>query len=61
MLEGGVGGLIADTFLEGQARSIDDIATGIDSVTPDQISAYLDAFPPTPSTIVTLGPRPLEN
>ncbi len=59
--DGRAGSLIEDLFLEGDARSVDDIAQGIDSVTLDQIPAYLKAFPPTPATLVTLGPRPLEN
>ena len=59
--DGRAGSLIEDLFLEGRARPVDEIARGIDSVTLDQIPAYLDAFPPTPCTLVTLGPRPLEH
>ncbi len=58
--DGRAGSLIEDLFLEGRVRSVDDIARGIDSVTLDQIPAYLKAFPPAPATLVTLGPRALE-
>ena len=57
--EGRASSLAEDVFLQGEGRSLDDIATGIDSVTLDQIPAYLEAFPPMPQTLVTLGPKPL--
>ena len=57
--DGRAGRLAEDLFLDGRPRSIADIARGVDSVALDEIPAYLKAFPPTPSTLVTLGPRPL--
>jgi predicted Zn-dependent peptidase len=57
--DGRASGILEDVFLQKRARSIDEIAAAIDAVTLDQIKLYLDAFPPTPSTLVALGPRPL--
>jgi len=59
--DGRASGLIDDLFHRQPIRSIDDIARGIDGVTLAQIPVYLEAFPPEPRTLVTLGPRPLEN
>ena len=59
--DGRSGSLLEDLFLDGQIRSVDDIARGVDSVTLDQIPAYLEAFPPDPVALATLGPRPLES
>jgi predicted Zn-dependent peptidase len=57
--EGRASGILEDLFLENRARSVDEIATAVDTVTIDQIKQYLDAFPPTPSTLVVLGAKPL--
>ena len=57
--EGRAASLVEDVFLENRGRSLDDVALGVDSVTLDQIPAYLEAYPPTPQTLVTLGPKPL--
>jgi len=57
--EGRAASLAEDVFLQGTGRSLDDIAMGIDSVTLDQIPAYLEAYPPKPQTLVTLGPKAL--
>ena len=57
--DGRAASLAEDVFLQGEGRSLDDVAMGIDSVTLDQIPAYLAAYPPTPQTLVTLGPKPL--
>ena len=54
------GSIQEDLFLEGTARSVDEIAEGIDSVTLDQIPAYLEAYPSDSHTLVTLGPKSLE-
>lgn len=59
--EGRSGSLIGDLFLEGKSRSIDEISQGINSVSLNEISEYLEAFPPKPLTLVTLGPRSLQN
>ncbi len=58
--DGRAGSLAEDLFLEGKARSVDEIVRGIDGVTLDQIPECLKAFPPAPMAIVTLGPRPLQ-
>ena len=58
--EGRVGSMMDGLFIDGRPRSIQQLAAGIDGVTLDLIPASLEAFPPSPSTIVTLGPRPLE-
>jgi len=58
--EGRASGILEDLFLENRARSIDEIATSVDAVTIDQIKQYLEAFPPTPSTLVVLGPNALK-
>ncbi len=54
------GSIQEDLFLEGTARSVDEIAEGIDGVTLEQIPAYLEAFPSESHTLVTLGPKPLD-
>ena len=58
--EGRAGGLAEDLFLEGRPRSLDELTRRIDEVRLEQIPAYLEAFPPNPRTLVTLGPRSLE-
>lgn len=58
--EGRASSLVEDVFLQGEGRSVDEIAAGIDSVTLAQIPEYLSAYPPEPRTLVTLGPKPLE-
>ena len=57
--EGRSGSLAEDLFLEGRPRLVDEIAEGVDSVTLEQIPAYLAAFPPKPATVAVLGPKPL--
>jgi predicted Zn-dependent peptidase len=57
--EGRAGSLAEDVFLEGKARSVDEIAAGVNRVSLDQIPAYLEAFPPAPLAQVALGPKPL--
>ena len=57
--DGRSGSLIDDLHLQGTTRSLADIADGIERVELAQIPEYLEAFPPEPRTLVTLGPRPL--
>ncbi|MDE3000408.1 MAG: pitrilysin family protein [Gemmatimonadota bacterium] len=59
--EGRVGSMMDGLFINGRPRSTGQIAAGIDGVTLDRISASLETFPPSPSTIVTLGPQALES
>lgn len=58
--EGRASSLAEDVFLQDQGRSLDEIAIAIDSVTLAQIPEYLEAYPPSPKTLVTLGPKPLD-
>jgi len=58
--EGRASSLIDDLFLQGKARSISEIAEGVDAVTLEHVMTYLEAYPPTPLTLVTLGPKPLK-
>jgi predicted Zn-dependent peptidase len=57
--EGRAGSLVEDVFLDGNTRTIQEIANNVDAVTLNQIFAYLEAHPPHPQTVVTLGPQPL--
>ena len=59
--EGRASSILEDLFLENRARSVDEIASAIDAVTIDQIKNYLQTFPPSPSTLVVLGPQALNN
>ena len=59
--EGRASSLLEDVFLDGNTRTIQEIADGVDRVTLDQISAYLEAHPTEPQTVVTLGPKPLSS
>lgn len=58
--EGRVGSMMDGLFIDGRPRSIQQIGEGIDGVTLEGITAAMEAFPPSPSTIVTLGPRALD-
>jgi predicted Zn-dependent peptidase len=58
--EGRAGSLAEDLFFEGRPRALDELTRRIDEVTLDRIPAYLEAFPPDPLTLVTLGPRDLD-
>lgn len=53
------GSIAHDFFIRGRIRTLDEIKTAIDSVTLDQVNAYLKANPPGPFTIVTVGPKEL--
>jgi predicted Zn-dependent peptidase len=52
--------LASDWYYLGRVRSIDEIQSAIDGLTPQKIVAYLRRCPPKDFTIVTLGPKPLE-
>ena len=58
--EGRAAGLIEGFFLEGRVRTIDESAACLDAVALDQIPQYIETFPPTPGTVLALGPRPLD-
>ena len=48
-----------DQFVLGRVRPVEEIAAGIEAVTPSDIRAYYEAHPAREFTITTLGPEPL--
>lgn len=53
------GAIAHDYFMRGRLRTLDEIKSSIDSVTVDQVNAYLKKNKPGPFTIVTVGPKEL--
>jgi len=53
------GSMASDWFYLGRVREFDEIQTAIDGLTPAAILGYLDRYPATGFTVVTLGPKPL--
>lgn len=49
-----------DWFLRGRIRTLDEVLSAIDSVTVDQLNAYLASKPMSEMTTVLIGPRKLE-
>jgi predicted Zn-dependent peptidase len=54
------GAIAHDFFMRGRIRTLDEIKNAIDSVTVDQVNAYLRQHKPGPFTIVTVGPKELK-
>jgi predicted Zn-dependent peptidase len=54
------GAIAHDYFIRGRIRTLEEIKNAIDSVTVDQVNAYLKSHPPGPFTIVTVGPKALK-
>jgi predicted Zn-dependent peptidase len=54
------GAIAHDFFMRGRIRTLDEIKTAIDSVTLDQVNAFLKKNPPGPFTIVIVGPKELK-
>ena len=54
------GAIAHDYFMRGRIRTLEEIKTGIDNVTVDQVNAYLKTHEPGPFTIVTVGPKELK-
>ncbi|MEO6435079.1 MAG: pitrilysin family protein, partial [Tepidisphaeraceae bacterium] len=54
------GSIAHDFFMRGRIRTLDEIKNAIDSVTLDQVNAYLKQNKPGPFTIVTVGPKELK-
>jgi predicted Zn-dependent peptidase len=54
------GAIAHDYFIRGRIRTLEEIKNAIDSVSVEQVNAYLAKHPPGPFTIVTVGPKPLE-
>lgn len=51
--------LASDWYYLGRVRSFDEIQSAIEGLTPEAITAHLNARPPADFSIVTLGPQPL--
>ena len=54
------GAIAHDYFMRGRIRTLEEIKAAINSVTLDQVNAYLAANEPGPFTIVTVGPKELQ-
>ena len=54
------GSIAHDYFIRGRIRTLDEIKQAIDSVSLDQVNAYLKSHEPGPFTIVTVGPKALK-
>lgn len=53
------GACARDMFMLGRVRSLDEITSAINSVTPATIAAFYEKNPPKDFTVVTLGPKEL--
>jgi predicted Zn-dependent peptidase len=54
------GAIAHDFFMRARIRTLDEIKAAIDSVSVEQVNAYLKAHKAGPFTIVTVGPKPLK-
>jgi len=54
------GAIAHDYFMRGRLRTLEEIKNAIDSVTVEQVNAYLKAHEAGPFTIVTVGPKALK-
>ncbi|HWE02829.1 MAG TPA: pitrilysin family protein [Tepidisphaeraceae bacterium] len=54
------GAIAHDFFLRGRIRTLEEIKSAIDSVTVEQVNAYLKEHDAGPFTIVTVGPKALK-
>ena len=55
------GAIARDWYYLGRVRSFEEIQHEIDSLTPQRVMDYVDAFPFRNPTIVTLGPAELKH
>jgi predicted Zn-dependent peptidase len=53
------GAIAHDFFMRGRIRTLDEVKSAIESVTLEQVNAYLAANKPKNLTIVTVGPSEL--
>jgi predicted Zn-dependent peptidase len=53
------GTLASDWYYLGRVRSLEEIQSAVDGLTPKKILAHLRRYPPRDFTIVTLGPKAL--
>ncbi|MCS6849844.1 MAG: insulinase family protein [Gemmataceae bacterium] len=54
------GALASDWYFLGRVRSVDEIQSAVNALTPDAIVEHVRHYPPRDLTIVTLGPKPLK-
>jgi len=54
------GALASDWYFLGRVRSLDEIQSAIERLTPASITEHVRRYPPEDFTLVTLGPRPLK-
>ena len=54
------GAIAHDYYMRGRIRTLEEIKSGIDSVSLEQVNAWLKANKPGPFTIVTVGPKELK-
>jgi predicted Zn-dependent peptidase len=53
------GALATDWYYLGRVRSLEEIQSAVNNLTPQTIVEYARHYPPEPLTLVTLGPKPL--
>ncbi len=54
------GSLASDWYYLGRVRSLDEISSSLDALTPASVGDFARRHAPTEMTIVTLGPTPLQ-
>lgn len=54
------GRLASDVFIQGRARTLDEIREAVEAVTLEHLNAYLADTPMEEPTILTLGPKSVE-
>src|SRR5690606_21255772 len=54
------GAIAHDYFMRGRIRTLEELKNAIDSVTVEQVNAYLKTHKPEQFTIVTVGPKALK-
>jgi predicted Zn-dependent peptidase len=54
------GSLASDWYYLGRVRSLDEIRSAVEALTPQGITDHVRRYPPDDFTIVTLGPKPLQ-
>ena len=52
--------LASDWFYLSRVRSLDEISSALDALSPENVSAYAASQPLDKMTILTLGPNPLD-
>ena len=52
--------LASDWYLLGRLRTLREISDSIDGVTAGEVAEYMKAFPPSPLTVLVIGPEALK-